>query len=216
MKFPIKTRREKKILLVSGITVLVVMVGTLTFLLGVEFGRDDAVQPVGHRTTTTQEVRDTLPTVDAAVMTKDDTMRTQLQYLIEEEKLAHDVYQTLYGTWGTGAFGNIQQSELSHQLEVLAVMEPRDIADPRSSQVGIFTNPDLQSLYTKLVAQGNQSALEAAKVGVAIEELDIGDLKKFIADTPAIDADVQTMLDTLLAGSERHLVAFTRQVDKQS
>lgn len=93
--------------------------------------------------------------VDPAAATKDDAMTKRLQYLIEEEKLAHDVYQKLYEKWGSRVFGNIKQSELSHQSSVLSVMQTRGITDPRSSEVGKFTDPELQKIYNDLMAQGS-------------------------------------------------------------
>lgn len=163
---------------------------------------------------TTEEIRDMLPEVKKSEITKDNEMKETLQYLIEEEKLAHDVYQTLYDQWGNRAFGNIKQSELSHQTKVLAVMEIREIDDPRKDEIGVFNNAELQTLYDDLVARGSQSATEALKVGVVIEEMDIEDLKDMIAKVPEADADVAEMMQILLEGSERHLAAFNRQLSR--
>jgi len=135
-----------------------------------------------------------------------------LLYLIEEEKLAHDVYQVLYEKWGLRTFNNIKNSESTHQQMVLVVMESRGIADPRKSEVGQFTNPELQTLYDKLVTQGSQSQTEAYKVGVAIEELDINDLRTMINNTDPKDTDVISVFDSLLNGSENHLRAFSRKL----
>ena len=90
----------------------------------------------------------------------------ELAYLIEEEKLAHDVYQVLSDTWGSRVFGNIKNSETTHQGLVIAVMQSRGLADPRSSDLGTFINQDLQKLYDQMITQGKQSAAEAYKVGV--------------------------------------------------
>lgn len=137
---------------------------------------------------------------------------SQLLYLIEEEKLAHDVYAKLYERYGANVFGTILKSEATHQSEVLALLKARGIDDPRSTIAGVFTNDDLQSLYNKLVAQGNQSVTEAYKVGVAIEELDIVDISKQLET--AADTDVITVLEKLRRGSENHLRAFNRRLNK--
>jgi hypothetical protein len=137
---------------------------------------------------------------------------TQLTYLIEEEKLAHDVYQAMFDIWGSRVFGNILNSEESHQSQVLAVMATRDIADPRSSQPGVFKNAELQKLYDELIAKGSKSAVDAYEVGVAIEVLDIDDLTKMLAT--AKDADVIAMMENLRKGSENHLRAFNNQLNK--
>jgi hypothetical protein len=147
----------------------------------------------------------------ANLASNNTTTAAQLIYLIEEEKLAHDVYQKMSELWGVRVFSNIQRSEVNHQTQLLAVMQSRGIADPRSSQVGVFTDQKLQTLYDQLVAQGSQSAAEAYKVGIAIEELDISDIKTDLASLDAKDTDVKATMENLLRGSENHLSAFSRQ-----
>lgn len=151
------------------------------------------------------------PVVDKGIATADATAE-QLVYLIEEEKLAHDVYSKMFELWGSKVFGNILNSEASHQSQVLTVMATRDIADPRSSQEGVFKNADLQKLYDELIAKGSKSAVDAYEVGVAIEVLDIDDLTKILAT--AKDADVIAMMENLRRGSENHLRAFNNQLNK--
>ncbi len=138
----------------------------------------------------------------------------ELTYLIEEEKLAHDVYQAMYDKWGARVFGNIKNSETMHQNMVWAVMESRGLADSRTATAGTFKNADLQALYDRLIAQGNQSVQEAYKVGVVVEETDIADLKKTLANLDPKDADVKAVLENLLHASENHLRAFSRQANR--
>ena len=151
------------------------------------------------------------PIVDKGIATADATVE-QLVYLIEEEKLAHDVFSTMFELWGSKVFGNILNSEASHQSQVLTVMSTRDIADPRSSQEGVFKNSDLQKLHDELITKGSKSAVDAYEVGVAIEVLDIDDLTKMLAT--AKDADVIAMMENLRRGSENHLRAFNNQLNK--
>jgi hypothetical protein len=147
--------------------------------------------------------------VDEGIASADET-ESMLTYLIEEEKLAKDVYQAMFDLWGSKVFGNILKSEESHQSQVLSVMATRDIADPRSSQPGVFKNAELQELYDELIAKGSKSAVDAYEVGVAIEVLDIDDLTKMLAT--AKDADVIAMMENLRKGSENHLRAFNNQL----
>ena len=149
------------------------------------------------------------PVVDKGIATADAT-EEQLVYLIEEEKLAHDVYSAMFDLWGSRVFGNILKSEETHQSQVLSIMNTRDIDDPRSSKAGVFMNAELQSLYNELIAKGSKSAVDAYEVGVAIEELDIDDLTKMLAT--AKDADVIAMMENLRKGSENHLRAFNNQL----
>lgn len=138
------------------------------------------------------------------------TTAQMLTYLIEEEKLAHDVYTVLAQKWGANTFTNILASETMHQSQVAALLPVYGVTDPRSSQLGIFTNPDLQALYNKLIAQGSISLTEAYKVGVAIEEMDIKDLKDDMALTS--DPKILAVMQSLLDGSYNHLDAFQRKL----
>lgn len=151
------------------------------------------------------------PVVETGIATADETVE-MLTYLIEEEKLAFDVYQAMFEAWGSKVFGNIQNSETSHQGQVLSVMNARGIADPRINQRGVFKNVELQKLYDELIAKGQKSAIDAYEVGVAIEVLDINDLTKMLAT--AKDADVIAMMENLRRGSENHLRAFNNQLGK--
>lgn len=151
---------------------------------------------------------DTLATTEPDAPAPYDTT-TALLFLIEEEKLAHDVYVTLGEQWGTGIFANIAESETTHQTLVAPLLDARGIADPRSAEVGVFTDPALQALYDELVARGSTSLAEAIQVGILIEEKDLTDLGAAIAAED--EADVVSVLERLLAGSENHLRSFERQ-----
>jgi hypothetical protein len=67
----------------------------------------------------------------------------------------------------------------------------------------------LAKAYADLIKQGSQSLDQAAKVGIAIEEMDIKDLGEALA--LSANQDVEYILDQLLAGSKNHLAAFQRQ-----
>jgi len=133
-----------------------------------------------------------------------------LLYLIEEEKLAHDVYTVLGETWGGNTFSNILASESTHQDQVLSLLNTYGLTDPRSAEVGVFANPDLQALYDQLIAKGTTSQTEAYKVGVLIEETDITDLTTAINSTT--DATIVATLEKLRSASESHLAAFTNKL----
>ncbi len=137
-----------------------------------------------------------------------------LTYMREEEKLAHDVYVTLYTQWGQPVFQNISQSEQAHTDSVKTLLDRYGLSDPASSTVGVFTDPDLQTLYTDLIARGSQSLSEALKVGAAIEEIDILDLQKRLAQTD--NADIQQVFNNLLNGSYNHLRAFVSTLNTQT
>lgn len=137
-----------------------------------------------------------------------------LTYMREEEKLAHDVYVTLYAQWGLPIFQNISQSEQAHTVAVKTLLDRYGLSDPASGAVGVFTNSELQVLYTELVTRGSQSLAEALKVGAAIEEIDILDLQARLAQTD--NADIQQVFNNLLNGSYNHLRAFVSALQTQT
>lgn len=137
-----------------------------------------------------------------------------LQYLREEEKLAHDVYAIFYSLYGTHNFQKISQSELTHTEAVKTLIDRYGLTDPTSSEMGVYTNPDLQALYTELISLGSQSFVEALKVGAAIEEMDILDLQEYLAQTDK--ADILSVYENLLLGSENHLRAFVARYSTET
>ena len=137
-----------------------------------------------------------------------------LLYMREEEKLAHDVYITLYEQWGLPLFQNISRSEQAHADSIKTLIDRYGLTDPASSTVGVFTDPALQALYTDLVARGSQSLAEALKVGAAIEEIDILDLQADLAQ--ADNADIVQVFNNLLKGSYNHLRAFVSNLQNQT
>ncbi|MFA9276678.1 MAG: DUF2202 domain-containing protein [Rhodoluna sp.] len=147
---------------------------------------------------------------ESDIATQASSTNDLLLYLIEEEKLAHDVYTVLGETWGGNTFSNILASETSHQDQVLNLLNSYGLTDPRSSEIGVFVNPDLQALYDQLIAQGMTSQTEAYKVGVLIEETDITDLTTAINSTS--DATIVATLEKLRSASESHLAAFSKKL----
>ena len=129
-----------------------------------------------------------------------------LLYMREEEKLAHDVYVTLYAKWRLQIFQNISQSEQNHMDAVKTLLDRYGLADPASKKLGVFTNQHLQALYNDLVVRGSQSLAEALKVGGAIEEIDILDLETYLSQ--ANHSDIQQVFTNLKNGSYNHLRAF--------
>lgn len=134
-----------------------------------------------------------------------------LRWMREEEKLAHDVYITLYNKWRVNIFKNIAESEQTHQDAVLTLLIKYGIPDPAASKaVGVFSNPTLQDLYNQLVTRGNTSLMEAFKVGATIEDLDIYDLEDWL--TKVDNRDIVYVYQNLNKGSRNHLRSFYSQI----
>lgn len=134
--------------------------------------------------------------------------KTQLKYLVEEEKLARDVYAFLAANVTSQKFVNITKSEQSHMDQVSALLKVYGVWNPTiNRKAGVFYNKDLQALYTKLITEGSTGVLEAFNVGVQIEKIDIADLQADLKNK--FPADITLMMNNLLRGSQNHLAAFT-------
>jgi len=132
-----------------------------------------------------------------------------------EEKLAHDVYVTLYDLWNMPIFLNISQSEGRHTASIAKLLIAYNIPDPvDDSQIGVFEDPEIQKLYTDLIAQGSVSLADAYVVGATIEEMDIIDLEEALAETD--NADLERVYSNLKNGSIHHLSAFSRAIENQT
>ncbi|MDO9290160.1 MAG: DUF2202 domain-containing protein, partial [Hydrogenophaga sp.] len=132
-----------------------------------------------------------------------------LLYMREEEKLAGDVYTRMDALWGRSVpvFSNITASEATHTEAVRQLLQRYSLPDPAAGNtVGVFQNPDLQALYNQLVADGSVSLIDALKVGVHIEELDMVDINTHLARVD--NQDIRRVYESLLQGSRNHLRAY--------
>jgi hypothetical protein len=136
------------------------------------------------------------------------TQKAQLKYLIEEEKLARDVYTYLAGKVTTRKFSNIARSEQTHMNYVASLLEKYKQTNPTTGKAaGVFVNKDIQALYNTLTAEGGAGQLQAFAVGVKVEQVDIASIKELLLKP--MPADVKAALDLMLAASNTHLEAFT-------
>lgn len=137
--------------------------------------------------------------------------KQDLIFLREEEKLARDVYLYAFEKYQEQIFYNISQSEQQHMNSVLYLLNKYNLEDPAIEALGIFSNQDLQQLYTQLAAQVDISLIEALKVGATIEDLDIKDIAEFESNTQNID--ILNVYSSLTCGSRNHLRGFVFELD---
>ena len=133
-------------------------------------------------------------------------------FMREEEKLARDVYLTLYDMYGLQIFKNIAESEQNHMDAVLSLIEKYNLTDPAVDEVGVFTNETLQELYNTLIERASRSLADALLVGGFIEEKDIIDINKLINATD--NPDIIRVFSNLVDGSARHLAAFAEEYER--
>jgi hypothetical protein len=140
-----------------------------------------------------------------------ETEANSLIFMVEEEKLARDVYLALGEKWGLIVFANIASSEQSHMDAIISLMEKYGLETSFIGDRGVFNNEELQTLYNNLIEQGNESAISALTVGATIEDVDIKDLETY---TQAVDnQDITLVFQNLTKGSRNHLRAFVRNLE---
>lgn len=135
-----------------------------------------------------------------------------LLFMREEEKLAHDVYTTLFEKWNLDIFNNISDSEQKHTDSISNLIQAYNLEDPYIDGVGNFSNEVFTTLYTDLVTQGSVSIESALSVGALIEDLDIVDLEKAMSNTD--NESILTVYANLQKGSRNHIRSFTSMLSR--
>ena len=133
--------------------------------------------------------------------------KSDLVAMVEEEKLAHDVYVALAAKYPADyQFSRIVRAEAQHQTALRTLLVRYGLDDPTAGlATGVFASTSFQSLYGDLLADATSNAT-ALTVGIAIEKLDIADLTDAMKGVTA--PDVLQVYTNLRDGSERHLAAF--------
>lgn len=132
-----------------------------------------------------------------------------LKYMLEEEKLARDVYDSLYVLWSLNQFNNISNSEQSHMNAIANLLDKNNISYTLLN-AGAFNDTTIQRLYDQLMTQGKVDILSALQVGATIEDLDIVDLQEILDITN--NTDIKTVLNKLQCGSRNHLRSYNTEI----
>ncbi len=166
---------------------------------------------IGNEEVTACEVINNLP---AEELNKEE--KSALLMMIEEEKLARDVYITLSKKYDTKVFKNISDAENRHMDAIVCLIEKYDLKNPiEGKAIGEFSDRKFQDMYESLVIRGKTDLTEALKIGAAIEDLDIYDLNKLIESRTTDNADLQAVFKELVKGSRNHMRAFTKNLKNQ-
>lgn len=133
-----------------------------------------------------------------------------LLFILEEEKLARDTYSYLYQKWNLNQFGNIKNSEQSHMNALENLLKQYKISYKILPE-GVFSNPELQTLYDTFKTDGAKSVIDALKIGATIEDLDIKDLENYVSLTK--NNTLIKVYQNLICGSRNHLRSFIRGLE---
>lgn len=131
-----------------------------------------------------------------------------LRFMIQEEKLAGDLYQAFYEQTGLRIFSKIAASEDQHMETLLAQAQQAgiNVDDLLSLPEGEYLDAGLQSMYGDLLAAGSQSVTAALNVGKLVEQTDIADLSG--TQVEVVGTPLATVYAHLLDASANHLAAF--------
>lgn len=164
--------------------------------------------PRGRQDAPDTTVPDPVAETPVTGVTYSDQVVAELIYMIEEEKLAGDVYEAFHEMYGLNIFKNIGASEDNHFNALIGQAQALGLDTDQFvfAEAGQFDDPELQELYDTLVQTGSVSLTSALEVGVAIETKDMVDIAAAIEDVEG--TSLAGVYENLLAGSENHLVAF--------
>ena len=186
----------------------------LAIFIGTQIGNGDttAEEVAAPETTVSQE--ESTEAQDSDETTAGPSLNSAnvdelLTFIVQEEKLAHDLYVQLASTSGAVQFQNVLNSESTHISLVQGLLTTYNIVDPTVGLAeGEFVNQDLQALYDTLLASGSVDRAGAIAAAIAVEEKDIADIEVMLASE--LPSDVASVLERLLSGSQNHLAAFQR------
>ncbi len=144
----------------------------------------------------------------ASMPTYPDAAIDTLLYMIQEEKLAGDLYQNFYEQTGLTVFNRIAKAEDRHMSALVSHAQKIgiDVDALLSLPEGKFANTELQVIYDGLLATGSVSPEAALGVGKMVEQADIADLED--AMVSVVGTRLDKVYGGLLAGSQQHFDAF--------
>ncbi len=148
-----------------------------------------------------------------------DELQEALIHMDNEERLAYDVYTTLYNYHKEENNVTIKQldkiaqnSETKHIKSVKELVEKYNLETTTNNlPAGEYDRDEIQALYNDLIEEGKGSTIDALEVGCKVEVVDVNDLNEYIELAKESNAtDVQNVFEKLRAGSYNHYWAFDK------
>jgi len=144
-----------------------------------------------------------------------EEVKDAIRYMDNEERLAYDLYSSLYSYHAANGvelfqLNNIaQSSEIQHIATVEMLAEKYGIETASDLPTGVYSIPEVQTLYDTLYPKGTQSPQDAMEVGCMVEVTDINDLTHDIATAQAAGAsDIVSAFESLRSASYTHYWSF--------
>nr|WP_321353292.1 DUF2202 domain-containing protein [uncultured Methanoregula sp.] len=212
--------KKSRLLLIGGAVIVVIVIiavlatGSGNPAQGIRAGYGQSVghgQGQGYGTGSGTNYPVLLPNTNPAPLTA--TESADILFMREEEQLAHDLYVRWFGMYTIPVFSNIASSETLHVDEVRLLMDRYGLPSSRIGNASTgYHDSTIQSLYSTLSQKGDVSLTGAFEAGLAVEERDIADLDRALANTTR--ADIIQVYSNLRQGSENHKSAFLRQLGR--
>ncbi|HKK94862.1 MAG TPA: DUF2202 domain-containing protein [Anaerovoracaceae bacterium] len=138
---------------------------------------------------------------EGALSDEELSIMDMLTYAVQDEYLAHGEYLAIMDEFGTQKpYSNIADSEENHLAYLEEVYTSYGLDFPEDTSEGHVVMPE--------------DLLEAAETGVKAEIDNIAMYEKFLSYE--LPDNVKKVFTALMNGSESHLLAFEKQVDKLS
>ncbi len=169
------------------------------------------------------------PTDSAPVTNPTQELMDSLAYMGNEERLANDIYTTLYDYHGQSIsqFANITKAEKRHigvvqdlvrkyNVDISALSNVENPIANKDVEIenmpaGRYDVKEIQDLYDALYEKGIKSKRDAIEVGCMVEVHDVNDLDRYIAQAEAANAsDVVDGFKNIRNGSYNHYWSFDR------
>lgn len=192
------------------LSLYVVLLSASLFFIGCD--SEDEVSPTEQRVIGSCDISSSVNSLPLGEIS--DAEKEDLLFMVEEEKVAHDVYYLFYQNYSQQVFINIAQSEAAHICAVSSILDRYNIQNPTdNTAIAEFTNPALQALYDQLVTEGEASLVSGLSTGALIEEVDIADLRVALQRTD--NQDIALVYESLMKGSRNHLRSFVGNLSNQ-
>jgi hypothetical protein len=138
-----------------------------------------------------------------------------ITHMRQEEKLARDVYRTLWELYPTNQFKNIPLSEQNHTDAMELILERYSLEDPIVDEtiVGTYKDSKFTTLFDELTLQWKKSLTDALIVWATIEDINIAKLWEVIANTD--NMDIKAVYTSVLWQSHNHMRAFIKWLKMQ-
>ncbi|MDH3650920.1 MAG: DUF2202 domain-containing protein [Saprospiraceae bacterium] len=132
-----------------------------------------------------------------------------VKHMVEEERLAFEIYQFASSKWDQPIFQTICTDEKFHLYKIKALAKKYAV-ESGEEVPGTYDNQGLQDMFTRYQSKAVVSEKDALLAVADFEERDIVDLQKYFKTTD--NADLIVAYEYLLEGAKKHLRMIYQQL----